>query len=278
MSKSLGNFVTIHELRQEWPGEVMRLAMLETHYREPINWTVARLRERWSELSDWVYMIDQGDAARTFEFFSKDENREPNNDFIAALCDDLNTPKAITQIRSLYKAASRGDDSALRDLRSTLIWFGVYRPNYHDAYSYSNFEGSDVDPALLSKYQTTFLKARAIVLNEYKWKTKEISERKRNRQIVEDKLNQIDDRMLSDAVQFQLDEHCSVGLVPLSGAAKEGKKEVNRLIEARLEARKAKNWAEADRIRDELAAKGIVLKDKKNPETREIETEWEVAR
>ncbi len=53
---------------------------------------------------------------------------------------------------------------------------------------------------------------------------------------------------------------------------------IAELIEARLAARKAKNWAEADRIRDELVAMGIVLKDAKNPATGEIETTWEVAR
>jgi cysteinyl-tRNA synthetase len=50
------------------------------------------------------------------------------------------------------------------------------------------------------------------------------------------------------------------------------------LVEARLAARKAKDWAESDRIRDELAAMGIQLKDSKNPETGEFETTWEVKR
>ncbi len=54
--------------------------------------------------------------------------------------------------------------------------------------------------------------------------------------------------------------------------------DINRLIADRLAARKAKNWKEADRIRDELAAMGISLKDAKNPATGEIETTWEVAR
>ena len=53
---------------------------------------------------------------------------------------------------------------------------------------------------------------------------------------------------------------------------------ININIEARLAARKAKNWAEADRIRDELAAMGIALKDAKDPETGEIVTTWEIAR
>jgi cysteinyl-tRNA synthetase len=50
------------------------------------------------------------------------------------------------------------------------------------------------------------------------------------------------------------------------------------LIEARHAARKAKNFAEADRIRDELAAMGIELKDAKDPKTGELVTTWEVAR
>ena len=54
MSKSLGNFVTIHELLKDWPGEVVRLAMLQTHYRQPINWTVVGLREAQKTLGSLV--------------------------------------------------------------------------------------------------------------------------------------------------------------------------------------------------------------------------------
>jgi cysteinyl-tRNA synthetase len=52
---------------------------------------------------------------------------------------------------------------------------------------------------------------------------------------------------------------------------------IDALIAARLQARKAKNWSESDRIRNELAAQGIQLKDSKNPQTGEIETTWEVS-
>ncbi len=66
-----------------------------------------------------------------------------------------------------------------------------------------------------------------------------------------------------------------VELLPIGG---ESDDTIERLIDARLAARKAKNWAESDRIRDELAAIGIQLKDVKDPATGEIKTEWEVKR
>ncbi len=62
MSKSLGNFVTIRELLKDWPGEVVRFTMLQTHYRQPINWTVAGLREAQKNL-DRLVCADRRRAA-----------------------------------------------------------------------------------------------------------------------------------------------------------------------------------------------------------------------
>src|SRR6185503_3902461 len=53
MSKSLGNFVTIHELLKDWPGEVVRFNMLRTHYRQPMDWTVRGLEESLRTLSNF---------------------------------------------------------------------------------------------------------------------------------------------------------------------------------------------------------------------------------
>ena len=53
MAKSLGNFITIRELLDAWPGDEIRLAMLQTHYRQPINWTAAGLREAKRTLDHW---------------------------------------------------------------------------------------------------------------------------------------------------------------------------------------------------------------------------------
>ena len=82
MSKSLGNFVTIHELLhtpefggRTWPGEVLRLAMLRTHYRQPIDWTVKALEEAEATLDRW-YRGNRATSSRT---------DEPDSDVLNAL-------------------------------------------------------------------------------------------------------------------------------------------------------------------------------------------------
>jgi cysteinyl-tRNA synthetase len=99
MSKSLGNFVTIHELLhtekfggRSWPGEVLRLAMLKTHYRQPIDFTVKALEEALQTLGRWQGYADLAH-----------DDLPPPPAFIEALEDDLNTPKALSEIHSLYR-------------------------------------------------------------------------------------------------------------------------------------------------------------------------------
>jgi cysteinyl-tRNA synthetase len=97
MSKSLGNFVTIHELLRttrfggrEWPGEVLRLAMLRTHYRQPIDWTVKALEEAEATLDRWYEIV--GDVETASEI-------APG--VLDALADDLNTPEAVASLHRL---------------------------------------------------------------------------------------------------------------------------------------------------------------------------------
>ena len=94
MSKILGNFVTIHELLADWPGEVLRFNMLRTHYRQPMDWTVAGMKESWSVLERW-YDAAGADAHR----------RGSAKRFLTALADDLNTPQAIAE---LHQGRRRG--------------------------------------------------------------------------------------------------------------------------------------------------------------------------
>ena len=187
MAKSLGNFVTVHELLtgwqgHAWPGEALRYNMLRTHYRQPLDWTLASLDEAHKTLWEWYGDIEGKAPAKGVP--------DPVMD---ALSDDLNTPKAIAELHKLHSAGHWDH------LRAALAFLG--------------FSGE------------------------------------RNR-----------------IERVKLDE------------TKAAQTDVNALIDARHAARAAKNFKEADRIRDELAAMGITLKDAKDPKTGELVTTWEVAR
>ena len=182
MSKSLGNFFTIHELLADWPGEVLRFNMLRTHYRQPIDWTVKGLEESWKTLDDWYWMT--GDAT----------GGTPPAVILDPLCDDLNTPQVIAALHGLRNRAQGGDDKARGELAASLRLLGFLQESATQ-WAARRQTGANVDTA-----------------------------------------------------------------------------KVQGLIDARTAARKAKDFKESDRIRDELAAMGVVLKDSKDGTT------WEIAR
>ena len=197
MAKSEGNFVTIRDLLethkfggQKWPGPVLRLAMLMTRYREPIDFTVGRLEEAERIWRRWG-RIEKSMSERDWRLVNDLKSPpEPQPDILKFLCDDMNTHEAIATMRSLARSAEAGHELAGERLVQTAEFLGLN---------------------------------------------------------------------LSDAV---LREHAP----DIERAL------VNEQVAARNAARAAKNFAEADRIRDELAEMGIQLKD--GPDG----TTWEIAR
>jgi cysteinyl-tRNA synthetase len=122
MSKSLGNFFTIHDLLEtedfggrKWPGEVLRLAMLMTHYREPIDFTVKRLEEAEALLNGWYRAV--GDVSVEGGLFCAD--------MIDALNDDLNTPAAVRALHELRVEAAKGTEPAMRSLKASAALLGL---------------------------------------------------------------------------------------------------------------------------------------------------------
>ena len=99
MSKSLGNFYTVHELLKVFPGEAIRLVLLQTHYRQPLDFTKASISEARRTLDRWYRMVDS----------FKGETEVPER-VTAALCDDINTPQALAEI---HKCARVGDTEKL---------------------------------------------------------------------------------------------------------------------------------------------------------------------
>ncbi|MGN6466773.1 MAG: cysteine--tRNA ligase, partial [Rhizobiaceae bacterium] len=175
MAKSEGNFVTIHELLRtekfggrKWPGEVLRLAMLMTHYREPIDFSVRRLEEAENILTK-LRRRAAGASVGALD-----------TAFVHALSDDLDLPQYIRLLSALQLP----------------------------------------EPLLIA----------------------------------------------------------AAALVGIDLSAIETDIDVESFVARRLALIGEKNWAEADRIRDELLAQGIQLKDGKDPATGERVTTWEVKR
>jgi len=191
MSKSLGNFVTINELLSDWPGEVIRLNMLKTHYRQPIDWTVRGLEESANILEKFYHAV--GDEVPSCAY----------PEVVRQLADDLNTPNALAILFVLEAQALRGGQTTVGGAE------GYSSASVLKATA--NLLGLLVETA--SMRESSRLKARGIEASR-----------------------------------------------------------INSLIDARNSARKAKNFAESDRIRDELAKMGVVLKDSKDGTT------WEIAR
>jgi cysteinyl-tRNA synthetase len=202
MAKSEGNFVTIRELLQQFPsdprwGEVLRLNMLRTHYRQPIDWTQESLSETavfYASLRRAVILANRSKA-------------RPSVAILDALKDDLNTPAAIAELHKLSTRATSasGDDmpaDAGAELVGSLLLLGFDRAVDHVR----------ADSSLRDGLIRSFNEASAREL----------------------------------------------GLDPAR---------IDSLVAKRTAARKAKKFAESDRIRDELNAVGIELEDHKDGTT-----------
>jgi cysteinyl-tRNA synthetase len=253
MSKSLGNFITINQLLDGVPGGALRFAMMQTHYRQPLNWTAAKLEESWSELRDWATTIYGSDAEQHMNLrHAQHKPPEPHPSILEALSDDLNTSDAITGLRDLYK--KRDDSATYSKLIETAEFLGVFDPKTIGAYA-QGISGTNLGPdRIIDLYEL----AEALRIAIFNRRT--------------DKLVEIEKELAGRGVAVDISYDGYVTFQPLAMPNPFEGGAIQRLIEARNTARKEKNFKEADRIRDELLAKGIVLKDTPTGTT------WEVKR
>jgi cysteinyl-tRNA synthetase len=116
MSKSLGNVMLVHDMIKSIPGEVIRLALLSAHYRQPLDWTddvLASSRKMLDRIYGSLRGIDVPDKTR--------ENAAPDADVLAALEDDLNTPKALSEIFNLARQLNKTEDEHERIERAAVL-------------------------------------------------------------------------------------------------------------------------------------------------------------
>jgi cysteinyl-tRNA synthetase len=105
MSKSLGNIVTPAELlKQGHRGEVLRLALMSAHYRQPLAWTDELLSQSKAVLDRWYRALGDVPSTQAGEFSNLWE----------ALRDDLNTPKMVAEVNSILRSVEQGFDDDYR--------------------------------------------------------------------------------------------------------------------------------------------------------------------
>ncbi len=116
MSKSLGNIILVNELTQKYHGEVIRLALLSTHYRQALDWNDNVIHQA-KKLLDKLYSLLN-------ELNDVKESKEPDNDLIEMLLDDLNTPGLMANINKLLKNAESLEEGDKPNLKSNLLLIG----------------------------------------------------------------------------------------------------------------------------------------------------------
>jgi cysteinyl-tRNA synthetase len=268
--ESSGNSLALHELLRNWKGRAwsgnaIRLAMLGVHYRKPLNWTHERLADAERELfvigSEFLSLVGKkfGDKVTSFANWLASVSSQLDQEFFEHLTDDLNTPKALSILRSKYSKIAVDLDvaesvlAALEFLgvldRETLflntspVLRGFFDP---EAIQGAFLVGRKLQIGLLNNDSETIRKAKSLLAV---WN-----------------------------VQIQFGPGQLLILDRKTEGAAAGRNRIEELVRARDAARAAKNFKEADRIRDELAAMGITLKDAKDPKTGELVTTWEIAR
>ena len=117
MSKSIGNIRLVHDLKNQYSGEVLRLTLLSAHYRQPLNWT-KEIIDQNSKMLDRLYrsLKDLQDIELTSENLS--------NDVMESLLDDLNTPKLLAHLNTLTNKLSTANKNEKINIKNNLIAAG----------------------------------------------------------------------------------------------------------------------------------------------------------
>jgi cysteinyl-tRNA synthetase len=114
MSKSLGNIETISKVLEKYNGQVIRLALLSAHYKQPLDWNTNILKQSKATLEKWYELYDEG------------ESEIDNSEIFSCLLDDLNTPKYFAKLHELYNTASKGDKTSRVKFNDACRLIGIF--------------------------------------------------------------------------------------------------------------------------------------------------------
>ena len=138
MSKSIGNIVTINKLGETINGQVVRLALLSAHYKQPLDWNEKLIKDSQNTLDKWYNQFENNDLD------------EVNEDLLLPLLEDLNTPEYISKLHTLYEESSKGNKLSKSKFLAACKLIGLLE---EDKASWENFKKSKVkiDENLINK-------------------------------------------------------------------------------------------------------------------------------
>ena len=259
MAKSAGNFVTIRELLGDFFGEVLRFNMLKTHYRQPIDWRRSELTRSRHEL--WAVSSIIRDMA-VEECFSNAAKERVDSNVIDALADDLNTSLAFASFFKLGEQAKRDRDKA-KSFAATAWFLGLAHLD-RQHYFTDTFVSSIPDQKLDAHFS-----ALPSLVKYKNYSANTINQAAQSEALKVEKLGFFPSFSSEKGLSIRFDD---------SEERETAEEKIARLINLRNSYRAARNFPDADRVRDELSQMGIVLKDSKDATTGELTTTWEVAR
>jgi len=269
MSKSLSNFVTIRDLLKTekfggrvWQGEVLRLAMLGTHYTQPIDWTVTALKEAQVSWDSWRRLVANVDFKDTIT---------PDEEVIEALQDDLNTPLVLSRLHQIAKDSNQ-KESLKNVLYDSLVFLGLLPDEFRIAEQITeklkrrpeiNVPASRVRVELFAPtIEAGTLESLPLAANAVA--------------VIESVSVLLTGRPVETVSLRKWTKYNPYYISPWDWRFVDniiGIDKLNRLIDERIRARLRKDFKASDRIRDGLLAKGILLKDTKGRPSWELSSD-----
>ena len=119
MSKSIGNIKLVHDLINNYHGEVLRLTLLSAHYRQPLNWTINSINQNSAMLERLYRGVKELNKIEA----DSEEYGVPDN-IMEALCDDLNTPKALAELNLLVNSISTVSADEKKKIKGKILATG----------------------------------------------------------------------------------------------------------------------------------------------------------
>ncbi len=121
MAKSQGNILKIKDFRNKISGQVLRLALMSAHYKQPLDWNDKLLEDCENTINKWYNV-----------YVESNKNKDISNEILKPLYDDLNTPGYIANLHQLYEKAQKGDDIDKSLFVSACQFVGLLNQNKDD--------------------------------------------------------------------------------------------------------------------------------------------------